>query len=313
MSDQAGAASAFTEAQDSLNHEVDMADGELLGVGADEPLDLGQYEAGEAGQPEAVKDEPADEAPRGFSRLLQPAHHPRAAVHEQAQEIPVPQAIYGESVNFKSFAENKSGSIEQFAASLQLAAIQSSIEMPEGLEPIEDHREHPVSNLVRQMEEERRPAEEIIGALVDRSNNIEGDEEYLVDPVDTVKFLDDHAPGHVEPELVSASSEDDAEGLINDLVRGHLLPRVSIPLAAAGNLEDVNLHIQRGNATLVQTDEGFQVQLSMGHAVQLQREIESELSEKEKRLLEIGQEVARIESEMANLREWGANLGNLYR
>lgn len=320
MSDNAGSASAFSNAH-PISSDEHIADCNVWDTSHDEPLDLAEFKAEPdvlviSNPVEAVADGAApDFEPTEIvinhtpDDLHTPANAPSSLSHPSVPAgeeiingpaIPGSQKIFGEGKSFEDFMKRRGHTIEEFAAKINNRPGSPSEDLDDtaGISSEALYR-HPVTQFVERMEEEQRPNEEILGALADRSNNIEPEDDYV-------------EANYVAQDIEQTPVETSKDGLINDLVRGLLLPRVSIPLSDAGDLDDVNLHIQHGKATLVHSDAGFQVQLSMGHALQLQREVETELSSKEKRLAEISREVALIDQEMANLKEWGANLQALY-
>lgn len=333
MSDHAGSASAFSNAQPISSDEA-TADSNVWDACNDEPLDLAAFKAEpevlgisnpfEANAETAAHDlemapeletsteieieaeRPANdlraeaETPSSLYRLLASDTVPAEEEISAGAAIPGSQKIFGEGKSFEDFMRRRGGTVEEFTAKILSHSGFGSDSLSDSAEfTAKATYRHPVTRFVERMEEEQRPNEEILGALADRSNNIALEDDYV-------------EATYAASDIEQAPAETSKDGLINDLVRGLLLPRVSIPLSDAGDLDDVNLHIQHGKATLVHSDAGFQVQLSMGHALQLQREVETELSSKEKRLAEISREVALIDQEMANLKEWGANLQALY-
>lgn len=183
--------------------------------------------------------------------------------HEEAPSFLTQRKVYGDSSRLEQIASRSGGAFADFAASINSLETTRSIDMPEGLSDIEDRTEHEITKIVRKMEEDERPDEEILSVVADRMNEpvpSADDEENFDSPASDEEpavyavyeegiyensHMDAVLATELKPEAATGAEEADVHNGVNALIRGTLLPRISIPLAQAGSLEDVTLHIQR--------------------------------------------------------------------
>lgn len=70
--------------------------------------------------------------------------------------------------------------------------------------------------------------------------------------------------------------------------------------------------IQRENATLVLSDDGYEVQISPKLMVEMQREIDVELTDKRELLLQLTTQIAALEKDIARIENIGETLSKSF-
>lgn len=243
----------------------------------------------------------------------------------------LPKEVFGSSEAFETFAVERAGSISAFAGALAAMKQSREIDMPEGMEPIQEAVPSPLTLKVQEMEERgetRGRIAALISAAADHSDPASFELENLVSETGTdrqnaqprkteiengelLAFIDDgDAAAGDAPSQFSAKHESP----VNALVRGEMPGAVSMPLRDAGLLVDVTFHIQRGSIELHQDEDGeFRVQLSVARAGLMLTDVDAELGENERSMDDLRSELSRRAAHAAELYHMKVLLENLIR